>query len=133
MEITGESFCKNIGLFQSSNTSSIPSKSMKDVRHTIISIAVLQIALYDLYSSIGLKPDIVIGHSLGEIAMHYAAGILDKRETLKLLGINCFCPIIFTQKLFLLVIIFIIILFLSCYYYYYYYNLGNNFWVKIIG
>ena len=47
-------------------------------------------------------------------------------------GMNLFCPIIFTQKLFLLVIIIIIIYYHFHTYYYYFNYLGNNFWVKKI-
>lgn len=39
-----------------------------------------QIALIDLLTSVGLKPDGIIGHSLGEVACGYADGCLSQRE-----------------------------------------------------
>lgn len=43
----------------------------------------LQIALVDLLESFGIKPQVVIGHSSGEIAAAYAAGILSQATALK--------------------------------------------------
>jgi acyl transferase domain-containing protein/SAM-dependent methyltransferase len=43
----------------------------------------LQIALIDILSSINVKPDIVLGHSSGEIAAAYAAGSLSQASALK--------------------------------------------------
>lgn len=39
-----------------------------------------QIALIDLLTCVGLKPDGIIGHSLGEVACGYADGCLSQRE-----------------------------------------------------
>lgn len=43
----------------------------------------LQIALIDLLSSLDITPDIVLGHSSGEIAAAYAAGSLSQTSALK--------------------------------------------------
>lgn len=43
----------------------------------------LQIALTDLLNSIGIKPQMVMGHSSGEIAAAYAAGILSQATALR--------------------------------------------------
>ena len=43
----------------------------------------LQIALVDLLTSFGVKPQTVIGHSSGEIAAAYTAGVLTQRAALK--------------------------------------------------
>lgn len=43
-------------------------------------VPTLQIALIDLLTSVGLKPDGIIGHSLGEVACGYADGCLSQRE-----------------------------------------------------
>ncbi|KAH8664734.1 polyketide synthase [Xylariales sp. PMI_506] len=46
--------------------------------------AMLQIALTDLLTHWGVKPQAVVGHSSGEIAAAYAAGALSKEDCLKL-------------------------------------------------
>ena len=43
----------------------------------------IQIALVDLYASLAISPDIVIGHSSGEIGAAYAASALSKDSALK--------------------------------------------------
>lgn len=44
----------------------------------------LQIALVDLLSSLGVRPGTVIGHSSGEIAAAYAAGVISQETALKI-------------------------------------------------
>ena len=46
-------------------------------------IVAIQIALVDLLESLGIKPNTVIGHSSGEIAAAYAAGVFQHTEALK--------------------------------------------------
>jgi iron transport multicopper oxidase len=46
----------------------------------------LQIALFTLWSSWDIRPSAVIGHSLGEYAAFYAAGVLSASDTLYLVG-----------------------------------------------
>lgn len=41
-----------------------------------------QIALIDLLNSMGLRPDGIIGHSLGEVACGYADGCLSQEEAI---------------------------------------------------
>jgi acyl transferase domain-containing protein len=60
-----------------------PSTSM--VHHAEISQPLctsLQIALVDLLTSAGIKPDAVVGHSSGEIAAAYASGAISRDETM---------------------------------------------------
>ncbi|RMI33405.1 type I polyketide synthase [Nocardia stercoris] len=57
------------------------------LEHTRIAqpvITALQIALTDLWASWGIRPGAVIGHSIGEIAAGYAAGVLSRRDALRL-------------------------------------------------
>ncbi|KAF1949245.1 hypothetical protein CC80DRAFT_581693 [Byssothecium circinans] len=42
----------------------------------------VQIALVDLFDSIGINPSVVVGHSSGEIAAAYAAGALTAKEAI---------------------------------------------------
>lgn len=51
---------------------------------TLPSLAVLHIALFDTLASIGVKPDVVIGHSAGETAVLYASGAGSKEMVVEL-------------------------------------------------
>jgi iterative type I PKS product template protein len=51
-----------------------------------LSLAALEIALTELWKSWGIKPDIVMGHSIGEYAALCAAGVLSVYDTLYLVG-----------------------------------------------
>ncbi|OSX62601.1 hypothetical protein POSPLADRAFT_1055974, partial [Postia placenta MAD-698-R-SB12] len=71
--LTGSSMLRDHGLFEGYS----PNGNFKDVWPISLilpSIAMFQIALFDLLTSFGVKPDIVIGHSAGETAMLYASG-----------------------------------------------------------
>ncbi|KAL4778883.1 hypothetical protein BJX76DRAFT_362306 [Aspergillus varians] len=46
----------------------------------------VQIAMYTLWISLGVKPDVVIGASLGEFASLHAAGVLSASDTIYLAG-----------------------------------------------
>lgn len=51
-----------------------------------VGLVCVQMALCELWSSWDIKPDLVIGHSLGEYAALYAAGVLSASETIHLVG-----------------------------------------------
>ncbi|PGH16655.1 hypothetical protein AJ80_05157 [Polytolypa hystricis UAMH7299] len=69
---------------------SVVEELSKDKQHSRINASefaqpattAVQIALVDLLRSIGVKPDIVLGHSSGEIAAAYAAGGLSQHAAL---------------------------------------------------
>ncbi|KAJ4291933.1 hypothetical protein N0V90_009831 [Kalmusia sp. IMI 367209] len=53
---------------------------------TQLALVSVQIALLHLWKSWGVKPSIVTGHSLGEYAALYAAGVLTMEDTIYLVG-----------------------------------------------
>ncbi|XP_029644700.1 fatty acid synthase isoform X1 [Octopus sinensis] len=50
--------------------------------YSFVGIAAIQIALVDLLSAMGIKPDGIIGHSVGELGCGYADGSLTAEETI---------------------------------------------------
>ncbi|KAM5216963.1 fatty acid synthase [Hipposideros larvatus] len=53
-----------------------------DTVNAFVSLTAIQIALIDLLTSMGLRPDGIIGHSLGEVACGYADGCLSREESI---------------------------------------------------
>lgn len=80
-DATGHSFIKTTGLFDSSLPSSLP--AVWSVEHTLPALCMVQIALFDLLASVGVKPNILVGHSAGETAMLYASGAGSKAMALE--------------------------------------------------
>ena len=79
--VTGRSLIKTTGLFDSSLPSSLP--AVWSVEHTLPGLCMVQIALLDLLASVGVKPDILVGHSAGETTMLYASGAGSKAMALE--------------------------------------------------
>ncbi|XP_063406377.1 fatty acid synthase-like [Mytilus trossulus] len=53
-----------------------------DALNCFVCIAAIQIALVDLLSAVGIMPDGILGHSVGELACGYADGSLTANETI---------------------------------------------------
>lgn len=70
--VVGVSFLETTGLFAGEDNGSLPATWTTDI--TIPSMTMVQIALYDLFASVGVKPDVLVGHSAGETALVYASG-----------------------------------------------------------
>ncbi|XP_023584963.1 fatty acid synthase [Trichechus manatus latirostris] len=51
-----------------------------DIVHAFVSLTAIQIALIDLLTAMGLRPDGIVGHSLGEVTCGYADGCLTQEE-----------------------------------------------------
>lgn len=49
----------------------------------VIAITIFQIALFDLWVDLGVQPDVVLGHSVGEIAAMYASGALTHEKAIR--------------------------------------------------
>ncbi|KAJ3168788.1 hypothetical protein HDU87_000913 [Geranomyces variabilis] len=76
----GKSFIESSGLFIPGGQSSLPAKTAWPTESVVISLVFFQIALSDLIKDLGVKPDMVLGHSIGEIAMAYTSGALSKQQ-----------------------------------------------------
>ncbi|EDN72342.1 Beta-ketoacyl synthase [Beggiatoa sp. SS] len=59
---------------------------LNHTRYTQPVLFAIEVALYELWKSIGIEPDMVIGHSVGEYAAAYAAGIMELETGLKLIA-----------------------------------------------
>ncbi|XP_065214304.1 fatty acid synthase-like [Planococcus citri] len=55
---------------------------MRNVLNSYVGIVAIQIALIDVLDALGITPDGVIGHSIGEIACAYADGCLTAEQTI---------------------------------------------------
>jgi len=75
-EYTGRSFLEETGLF----VTDAPKSSLlaKNINWPANTITFFQIALFDLFVFLGVKPDAIIGHSIGETAVLYASGAMPR-------------------------------------------------------
>ncbi|KAL0595770.1 Fatty acid synthase [Plecturocebus cupreus] len=71
---------KPLGLKVSQLLLSTDESTFDDIVHAFVSLTAIQIGLIDLLSCMGLRPDGIIGHSLGEVACGYADGCLSQEE-----------------------------------------------------
>jgi acyl transferase domain-containing protein len=81
---TGHSLIHKYGLFDEA----IKPESLLDdiwpIAVTLPALTVIQVAMFDTLSFLGLKPDVVVGHSAGETAVLYASGAASKEMTVQL-------------------------------------------------
>jgi len=59
-------------------------EQIRDTRNQQPALFVLQRSLCEMFRSWGLRPDIVLGHSIGELAAAVAAGVLDEADAARL-------------------------------------------------
>ncbi|KAF7792169.1 hypothetical protein EIP86_003199 [Pleurotus ostreatoroseus] len=83
---TGRSCLKETGLFVVDAPKESALKGSMSWPADIISVAItfFQIAMFDLLISLGLKPDAVVGHSIGETAVLYASGAMSRDMVVKI-------------------------------------------------
>ncbi|KAH9918099.1 ketoacyl-synt-domain-containing protein [Fomitopsis serialis] len=81
--VTGKSLIADVGLFGESD---VPDTlgDVWPISITLPALTILQIALMEALAFIGVKPDVVIGHSAGETAVVYASGAASKAMTVEL-------------------------------------------------
>lgn len=68
------------------STSTISTTTIESPLVTQLALVVLQIALAQYWKLLGIKPGVVIGHSLGEYAAFVTAGVLSVADALWLVG-----------------------------------------------
>ncbi|CAK5282480.1 unnamed protein product [Mycena citricolor] len=76
VSVMGCSLLDSTGLFssRSSDVTITLSPDAWPVTITVAAIAMIQIALFDLLRSVGVRPDVLVGHSAGETTALYASG-----------------------------------------------------------
>ncbi|XP_033122542.1 highly reducing polyketide synthase easB-like [Anneissia japonica] len=83
-KISGWSLIQSRGLFNGhlEDENMVNDENINDMEISQPSIVFLQIGLYELWRHWGLQPDVVVGHSLGEVAAAYACGGLTLTEAI---------------------------------------------------
>jgi len=83
-----ERICESLDFPPFTNLISDPNTEMESVSivQSHLSLVALEIALAELWGLWGVKPDIVMGHSIGEYAALCVAGVLSTFDTLYLVG-----------------------------------------------
>ena len=79
---TGVSMVDDIGLFGPTIGQGLP--SVWPISLILPSITAVQLALFDLLVSVGVRPDMLIGHSAGETSLLYASGAGSKEMALEI-------------------------------------------------
>ncbi|KAG2139110.1 acyl transferase/acyl hydrolase/lysophospholipase, partial [Suillus bovinus] len=83
MEVYGQpSLLERTGLFIPGAECSLNVSGTWSLNDVILSFVYVQISLWDLIRDLGFKADFVIGTSIGEIVMGYAAGHYDRSTTI---------------------------------------------------
>ena len=74
-QVTGVSLLSSTGLFDKGavETTTTPLGDIWPIEITLPALVMLQCALVDLLDSVGVSPDIVVGHSAGETSVLYAS------------------------------------------------------------
>jgi len=76
-ECSGKSLLSDIGIFGAHVGDP---KAVYDLNYTLPGLVCLQMGLVDILFALGVRPAAVFGHSFGEMAAGYAAGIVSRRQ-----------------------------------------------------
>ncbi|XP_041377366.1 highly reducing polyketide synthase alt5-like [Gigantopelta aegis] len=87
--LAGESILKLCGLFVQQEPDTEFTGTVNDIDVSQPAILFMQLGLIDLWRHWGVLPDVVIGHSFGELAAAVAAGLLTKREATEIVFHRC--------------------------------------------
>lgn len=79
--ITGKSLVRDVGLFDEERENLLGIWPISIIQPAL---AIIHMALYDLLIWMGVKPDIVLGHSAGESAMLYASGAVPREMSVEI-------------------------------------------------
>ncbi|WFD29597.1 Type I Iterative PKS [Malassezia sp. CBS 17886] len=79
------SFVDDYGLFDPSSEGSVAKTESGGwtVEAIVIAITIFQIAVFDLWVDLGVVPDVVMGHSVGEIAAMYGSGAFSQEKAIR--------------------------------------------------
>lgn len=83
-----EKSCMSHGFPRFAHVISDPATAMENIStaQVHLSMIALEIALVDVWKLLGISPDLVMGHSIGEYAALYAAGVLSSTDAMYLVG-----------------------------------------------
>lgn len=103
IEIDG--ILKQLGWLQEENSSLIQelTKTEEDSRINKTAIAqpaifAIQVALYELWRSLGVQPEAIVGHSIGEVAASYASGSLSLEDATRVVYWRSRCQTVLEGK-----------------------------------
>lgn len=82
--VTGKSLITDIGLFGEARNVRDTLGNVWPISVTLPALTILQIGLLDALAAVGIKPEVVVGHSAGETAVLYASGAASKAMAVEL-------------------------------------------------
>ncbi|KAJ7776328.1 hypothetical protein B0H16DRAFT_1879673 [Mycena metata] len=82
--VQGVSLIESTGLFAGASPFPDAQEQTWSATATVCAITMLQCALFDLLQSVGIVPDIILGHSAGETAAIYASGAGPKEMAMEI-------------------------------------------------
>lgn len=82
--LNGKGLIEETGLFRGESIT-IDQDTLSNPHFSFLAIGITQLALIEMWKTYGIQPSSVFGHSMGEVAAAYAAGILTLEDAVLLL------------------------------------------------